>query len=217
MTNFDFLKKIDANLYEIIKEAEKLYTAEFFEQCMGQTRRFGEQMCKSILAERRQYDGSFDDMIATLKDHATSIPEKEFVDDLYFLKKQGNISVHSSTVKKDGMAALECLQRAFEAAINYAVFYKKGNKSILKNQYDIELLMTGKTGKSSLSEKYETKKKETKKSGNGSNKKTSAPVKQSYTMKPKTYAKSKGITPFWFFVGISSIISAILILLIAVL
>lgn len=217
MTNFDFLKKIDANLYEIIKEAEKLYTAEFFEQCMGQTRRFGEQMCKSILAERRQYDGSFDDMIATLKDHATSIPEKEFVDDLYFLKKQGNISVHSSTVKKDGMAALECLQRAFEAAINYAVFYKKGNKSILKNQYDIELLMTGKTGKSSLSEKYETKKKETKKSGNSSNKKTSAPVKQSYTMKPKTYAKSKGITPFWFFVGISSIISAILILLIAVL
>lgn len=217
MTNFDFLKKIDANLYEIIKEAEKLYTAEFFEQCMGQTRRFGEQMCKSILAEKRQYDGSFDDMIATLKDHATSIPEKEFVDDLYFLKKQGNISVHSSTVKKDGMAALECLQRAFEAAINYAVFYKKGNKSILKNQYDIELLMTGKTGKSSLSEKYEIKKKETKKSGNSSNKKTSAPVKQSYTMKPKTYAKSKGITPFWFFVGISSIISAILILLIAVL
>ena len=62
MTNFDFLKKIDANLYEIIKEAEKLYTAEFFEQCMGQTRRFGEQMCKSILADRRQYDGSFDDM-----------------------------------------------------------------------------------------------------------------------------------------------------------
>lgn len=217
MTNFDFLKKIDANLYEIIKEAEKLYTAEFFEQCMGQTRRFGEQMCKSILAERRQYDGSFDDMIATLKDHATSIQEKEFVDDLYFLKKQGNISVHSSTVKKDGMAALECLQRAFEAAINYAVFYKKGNKSILKNQYDIELLMTGKTGKSSLSEKYETKKKETKKRGNDSNKKTSAPVKQSYTMKPKTYAKSKGITPFWFFVGISSIISTILILLIAVL
>ena len=217
MTNFDFLKKIDVNLYEIIKEAEKLYTAEFFEQCMGQTRRFGEQMCKSILAERRQYDGSFDDMIATLKDHATSIQEKEFVNDLYLRKKQDNISVHSSTVKRDGMAALECLQRAFEAAINYAVFYKKGNKSILINQYDIEHMMTGKTGKSSLSEKYETKKKETKKSGNGSNKKTSAPVKQSYTMKPKTYNKNKGITPFWIFVGISSIISTILILLIAVL
>ena len=77
--------------------------------------------------------------------------------------------------------------------------------------------MTGKTGKSSLSEKYETKKKETKKSGSSSNKKVSPPVKQSYTMTPKTYTKNKGITPFWFFVGISSIISAILILLIAVL
>ncbi len=217
MTNFDFLKKIDSNLYEIIKDAEKLYTSEFFEQCMGQTRRFGEQMCKSILADKRQYDGSFDDMIATLKDQATSIPEKEFIDDLYFLKKQGNISIHSSSVKRDGSAALECLQRAFEAAINYAVFYKKGNKSILKNQYDIELLMTGKAGKNSLSEKYEIKKKETKKSGNNSNKKTPAPVKQSYTMKPKSYTQNGGITPFWKFVGISSIISAILILLIAVL
>ena len=44
MANFDFLKKIDSNLYEIITEAEKLYASEFFEQCMGQTRRFGEQM-----------------------------------------------------------------------------------------------------------------------------------------------------------------------------
>ena len=134
MTNFDFLKKIDSNLYEIITEAEKLYASEFFEQCMGQTRRFGEQMCKSILADKRQYDGSFDEMLATLKDQATSIPEKEFIDDLYFLKKQGNISVHSSTVKRDGITALECLQRAFEASINYAVFYKKGSKTILKKQ-----------------------------------------------------------------------------------
>ena len=217
MTNFDFLKKIDFNLYEIISEAEKLYTAEFFEQCMGQTRRFGEQMCKSILADRRQYDGSFDDMIATLKDQATSIPEKEFVNDLYFLKKQGNVSVHSSTVKKDGVTALECLQRAFEAAINYVVFYKKESKSILKKQYDIELLMTGKIGKNSLSEKYETKKKEVKKSGKSCNKKTSIPVKQSYIMKQKPYAQKKGVSLFWYFVGISSIISAILILLIAVL
>ena len=137
MANFDFLKKIDSNLYEIITEAEKLYASEFFEQCMGQTRRFGEQMCKSILADKRQYDGSFDEMLATLKDQATSIPEKEFIDDLYFLKKQGNISVHSSTVKRDGITALECLQRAFEASINYAVFYKKGSKTILKKHIDL--------------------------------------------------------------------------------
>ena len=130
MTNFDFLKKLDNNLYDIITEAEKLYTSEFFEQCIGQTRRFGEQMCKNILASKRQYDGSFDEMLATLKDEAHSIPEKEFIDDLYFLKKQGNISVHSSTVKRDGILAFECLQRAFEASINYAVLYKKGSKTI---------------------------------------------------------------------------------------
>ena len=74
MTNFDFLKPLDSNLYEIITEAEKLYTSEFFEQCMGQTRRFGEQMCKSILAEKRLFDGSFDDMLGTLKDNATTVP-----------------------------------------------------------------------------------------------------------------------------------------------
>ena len=74
MTNFDFLKPLDSNLYEIITEAEKLYTSEFFEQCMGQTRSFGEQMCKSILAEKRLFDGSFDDMLGTLKDNATTVP-----------------------------------------------------------------------------------------------------------------------------------------------
>ena len=33
-TNFDFLKKVDTNLFEIISEAEKLYRDEYFEQCM---------------------------------------------------------------------------------------------------------------------------------------------------------------------------------------
>ena len=80
MNNFEFLKNIDKDLYEIISEAEKLYAAEFFEQCMSQTRRFGEQMCKSILKDSS--DDNFDNMIATLKDKAMSIPEKEFVDDL---------------------------------------------------------------------------------------------------------------------------------------
>ena len=197
MNNFDFLKKIDNDLYEIITDAEKLYASEFFEQCMGQTRRFGEQMCKSILSDYRLE--SFDDMLATLKDKAASIPEKEFVDDLYFLKKQGNLSVHSSKVKQDGIAALECLQRAFEAAINYAVLYKKGNKSILKKQYDIELLVTGKRG---LKEKYEKQK---------SAKSAKQKETQSYTMKPKTQKAKKGISAFWIFVAISSLISLIFI------
>lgn len=212
MANFDFLKNIDSNLYEIIMEAEKLYASEFFEQCMGQTRRFGEQMCKAILADKRQYDGSFDEMLATLKDQATSIPEKEFIDDLYFLKKQGNISVHSSTVKRDGITALECLQRAFEASLNYAVFYKKGNKTILKKQYDVELLVTGKPG---LNEKYEAQKQKTKKSNSTKSTTKSAP-KQSYTMKPSKPKKQGSITPFWIFVGVASIVSLVMLIFMAV-
>ncbi len=208
MANFDFLKKIDKDLYEIISEAEKLYASEFFEQCMGQTRRFGEQMCKSVVGARL-YDESFDEMLATLKDKAVSIPEKEFVDDLYFLKKQGNISVHSAKVNKDGILALECLQRAFEAAINYAVFYKKANRSILKKQYDIEFLVTREP---SLKEKYtelKTEKKQNKKQTKNS-------VKQSYTMKPKEKSDKRGVSLFWIFVGISSFVSAILMLVIMI-
>lgn len=211
MANFDFLKKIDSNLYEIITEAEKLYASEFFEQCMGQTRRFGEQMCKAILADKRQYDGSFDEMLATLKDQATSIPEKEFIDDLYFLKKQGNISVHSSTVKRDGITALECLQRAFEASINYAVFYKKGSKTILKKQYDVELLVTGKRG---LSEKYESQKQKSKKTVSKSSTKPTA--KQSYTMKLSKPKKQGGIKPFWIFVLSVSVLSFVMLIFMAI-
>lgn len=200
MDNFDFLKKIDSDLYDVISDAEKLYTSEFFEQCMGQTRRFGELMCKNILKNAGLE--SFDDMLATLKDKATSIPEKEFIDDLYFLKKQGNLSVHSAKVKQDGIAALECLQRAFEAAINYAVLYKKGSKNILKRHYDIDLLVTGKRG---LKEKYEKQK---------SVKSTKPKEIQSYTMKPKAQNTKKSISIFWIFVAISSVLSLILMLII---
>ena len=34
-TNFDFLKTVDKNLFDIINEAEKLYRDEYFEQWMG--------------------------------------------------------------------------------------------------------------------------------------------------------------------------------------
>ena len=206
MDNFDFLKKIDKDLYEIIAEAEKLYASEFFEQCMGQTRRFGERMCKSILADKRFYDMSFDDMLATLKDKAVSVPEKEFVEDLYFLKKQGNLSVHSAKVKKDGITALECLQRAFEAAINFAVFYRKSNKCILKKQYDINLLITGKP---SLKEKYELQ-------GKLVQKEKKRSLKQSYTMKVVPNNKKKKISLYWIFVGISAIVSVLLMLIIMI-
>ena len=59
------------------------------------------------------------------------------------------------------MEALECLQRAFEVAINYAVYNKKAKTNILKLRYDTELLVTGQKTKKTLSEKYlEEKEKE---------------------------------------------------------
>ncbi len=151
MNNFEFLKPIDKNLYEIISEAEKLYRDEYFEQCTTQTRRFGEVVCKNVLGANRTTEKTFDDMLATLKDKiSSSIQEKEFVDDLYFLKREGNASAHGTSVKKDGIIALECLQRAFEISINYAVHYKKSNSNLLKLQYDTEILVTGKRSKKRL-------------------------------------------------------------------
>lgn len=158
-TNFQFLKKVNSNLFEIISDAEKLYRDEYFEQCMAQTRRFGEQICKDMLTQNNKQTGSFDEMLATLKDHSNgNAQEKEFIDDLYFLKKNGNQSVHSGTVKKDAMTALECLKRSFEIAINYSVYNQGANANILKLDYDVELLVTDKKSKKSLKERYEEEK-----------------------------------------------------------
>lgn len=159
-TNFEFLKKVNNNLYEIISEAEKLYRDEYFEQCMVQTRRFGEHICKDMLIQNNKQTGSFDDMLATLKDNSQGNPqEKEFIDDLYFLKKNGNQSVHSGKVKKEAIVALECLQRSFEVAINYSVYNQGASTNILKLDYDVELLVTDKKSKKTLKEKYEEEKK----------------------------------------------------------
>jgi len=158
-TNFDFLKSTDKNLFDIITEAEKLYRDEYFEQCMTQTRRFGENICKDVLGSRRTTEETFDDMLATLKDKSKgNAQEKEFLDDLYFLKRNGNKSAHSSSVKKDGMVALECLQRAFEVAISFSVFKNGSSEKLMRLQYDTELLVTGKKNKS-LAERYKEAKK----------------------------------------------------------
>lgn len=165
MTNFDFLKRVNENLFIIAMEAEKLFRDEYFEQCITQTRRLAENICRDVMGENAASTDTFDDMLATLKDTpAQNDFEKEFLDDLYFLKKAGNDSVHSLTVKQDGHAALDCLQRAFEAALNYAVFKKGLDSKYLKQQFDEELLATGKKAKktrqqvdsdsSSVKEKY---------------------------------------------------------------
>lgn len=212
-TNFDFLKSVDKNLFDIITEAEKLYRDEYFEQCMGQTRRFGEHVCKQVLGKKRTIENTFDQMLATLKDKGNgSEQEKEFVNDLYFLKKHGNESVHSAKVKKDGMEALECLQRAFEVAINYAVYNKKAKTNILKLRYDTELLVTGQKTKKTLSEKYlEEKAKEktfTKRKPPPTKKKRSN--KQVYAMESAT--DKKGIPVYWILVAFSFIVAFIVVL-----
>ncbi len=187
-TNFDFLKSTDKNLFDIISEAEKLYRDEYFEQCMTQTRRFGENICKDVLGSRRTTEETFDDMLATLKDKSKGNPqEKEFLDDLYFLKRSGNKSVHAGTVKKDGMAALECLQRAFEVAISYSVFKNGPSDKIMRLQYDTELLVTGNKNKS-LAERYNEEKKRSKNPKNDL-KTVEKPSKKS--KKQKSFEKGK--------------------------
>lgn len=161
MSNFVFLKKVDKDLFDIINDAEKLYRDEYFEQSILQTRRFAESVCKHVLGDRRTTERTFDDMLATLKDKSTtSEQEKEFISDLYFIKREGNNSVHSSKVKQDGIVALECLQRAFEVGINYAVYYCKNDSNLLKLRYDTEMLITGEKTKTTLAEKYEKEKNE---------------------------------------------------------
>lgn len=196
-TNFSFLKKVDKDLFEIIETAEKLYRDEYFEQCMTQTRRFGENVCKKVLGGKYIPDSSFDNMLATLKDNVSGVHEKEFVEDLYFLKKHGNKSTHAVKVQHDGMEALECLKRAFEAAISYCVYSKGASKNILKLRYDTELLITGEKSKQTLAERYRAEKK-----------KTSQPqFSKTKSKKPKT-----GVSGFWIFVGISFVVSILTML-----
>ena len=208
-SNFDFLKRNDKDLFQIINDAEELYRNEFFEQCMTQTRRFGEVICKNVLGSRRTTEVTFDAMLATLKDCTLGSSEeaKEFVEDLYFLKKHGNDATHSITVKQDGMEALECLKRAFEVAINYCAYSCNENRKILKLRYDVDLLITGKKSRKSLSEKYGEEKKK-------NSTKTTKPKPQYCSVKSKSQAPKRPY--FWYFVGVSAIISAFLLIILAV-
>lgn len=210
-TNFDFLKRSDKELFKIINDAEELYRSEFFEQCMTQTRRFGEVVCKNVLGSRRTTEITFDAMLATLKDCTLGSSEeaKEFVEDLYFLKKHGNEATHSITVKQDGLEALECLQRAFEVAINYCVYSLNEDRRILKLRYDTELLVTGKKSRKTLSEKYTEEKAKT----NKKTSKTTKPKPQYCSVKSKSQAPKKPY--FWYFVGLSALVSTVMLLILA--
>lgn len=162
MSNFDFLKNINENLYIIAVDAENLFRDRYFEQCMAQTRRLGEHLCRQVIGDRANPSDTFDQILATLKDTPSqSEIEKEFIDDLYFLKKAGNKAVHSIKVSNDGKDALECLERAFEASINFAVYKGGASEELLNKVFDEELLITGKKSKKiSLQEEYIAKKKQ---------------------------------------------------------
>ena len=228
-TNFDFLKKVDKNLFEIVAEAEKLYRDEYFEQSMVQTRRFGEHVCKKVLGKNRTTEETFDEMLATLNDCSFgNIEEKEFINDLYFLKKHGNSAVHSGSVKKDGMEALECLKRAFEVAISYCIYNRKANPKIMRLSYDTELLVTGEKNKK-LSDRYKEAKEKAVKSSDFDEpklKKSSATKsKSTKTTKKKTtkkqssvmVCKSKKSFPiFWILVEITFVISLFIFLVLFV-
>lgn len=156
MSNFLFLKKNNANLFNIIAEAEKLFRDEYFEQAIIQTRRFGENVCKDLLQERILPDETFDSIINRLKDKSFgNMRMKEFTEDLFFLKKHGNSSAHSSISSKNGKIALECLERAYEISVFYSNAKHGYDKKLDKSVFSEEMLMTGKkTPSKSLKEKY---------------------------------------------------------------
>ena len=138
--NFDFLKNIDSELFNSIEDAQKLFRDEYFNQCCVQLRIFAEKMSKKILGTKED-NQTFDDILNCLKDKIKSQEEKEFIDDLFFIKKMGNKCAHGEDIAPS--EALEAIKRAFEASINYA-YSKKKNEKFLKLQFDHTLLITGK-------------------------------------------------------------------------
>lgn len=155
ISNFDFIKNKDTKLFKILNDAERLYRDGYFEQSTIQLRKFGEYVCKNTLGVRRTTEETFDDMLATLKDIMNKTPEeKEFIDDLYFIKKTGNLAAHGGAKDVDSMEALECLKRAFEICIWYALKNKLSNKRVLNLHFNLDVLMTGKKPKTA--EKYQT-------------------------------------------------------------
>lgn len=199
MSNFLFLKKNNENLFNIISEAENLFRDEYFEQSVVQIRRFAENLCRDLLQDKVLPDDNFDSMICKIKDNSfQNMRMKEFAEDLYFLKKHGNSSAHSSSASKNGKIALECLERAYEISILYSNVKYGYNKKLDKAVFSEELLMTGKiTGKKSspilLKEKYsdELKKSRAKSSNTKPKKKQKSIKKQTSKKKSKNKRKMK--------------------------
>ena len=113
--NFEFLENVDKELYSAIIDAQRLFRDEYFNQSVVQLRIFAEKMAKRVLGSQAQ-GLTFDDTLNCLKDKIKSESEKEFIEDLFFIKKMGNKSAHGEDVL--ATEALEAMKRAFEASIN---------------------------------------------------------------------------------------------------
>lgn len=153
MGNFEFLEKINPCLANLADTAEKLFRDEYYDQCIAQTRKMAETMTKNVLGSQAEEDDTFDDMIYKLKTISNNnFREQEFISDMYFLKKQGNIAVHSENSANSGKLALECLEHAFEASVNYAYAITHSDK-INRLIFDEKLLVLGEKN-TSLQEEY---------------------------------------------------------------
>jgi len=149
-SNFDFIEKIDRELFLIIEEAQKLFRDEYFNQAMVQIRIFAEKMSKKILNSPENL--TFDDTVNCLKDKIKTDREKEFVEDLFFIKKQGNKCAHGEDTSASEV--LEAIRRAFEISINYAN-EKENTSRFDKLNFDETLLITTKPIKhNKIVEKY---------------------------------------------------------------
>lgn len=142
-SNFDFLQKVDNEIFNLAKTAEKLFRDEYFEQCITQTRKLAERIIRNVLGNSATVEDSFDDMLYKLKTVSkNTMREQEFMSDMYFLKKQGNLATHGEKIENSGEVALDCLEHAFEACINFA--YSKTNDDTLNRLiFDEKLLVLG--------------------------------------------------------------------------
>jgi len=157
MDNFDFLKSKNKDLYKIVTEAENLFRDEYFEQSIVQVRKFAENLCTDLLGDKVSDCDTFDLIINKIKDNmGSNIRLGEFVEDLYFIKKNGNASAHDKNSSKSGELALECLERAFEISIFYMNEKFGYSKKIDSLMYSEEVLMSGRAKKpqKSLKQQY---------------------------------------------------------------
>ncbi len=141
--NFDFLKSTDKELFSLIRDSEKLFRDEYFNQCAVQLRIFAEKTAKKVLGQDSK-EMTFDDTINCLKDKIQTQEEKEFVEDLFFIKRAGNKCAHGEDIAPTEV--LEAIRRAFEIAINYS-YSKKKDEKIKKLCFDETLLITEKPQK----------------------------------------------------------------------